>query len=108
MIASRLNMISSPPPPSPSSGAGMVGGRKRKRRFFFFPAGICCIIMDEILFTQVYTPYRFNMSQVRLDGYMLRILQLPLTNTIFFFSFFFFYECDSRDGKIDPFIIAHR
>lgn len=67
MIASRLNMISSPPPPQ----------LRRKNADFFSSssAGICCIITGEILLAEVYSLQRLDMSQVRLDGYMLRILQ---------------------------------
>lgn len=71
MIASRLNMISSPPP-LPSSTA-----QTEKCRFFFFSLSLTMrrIITGEILFTEVCSRRRCDMSQVRLDGYMLRILQ---------------------------------
>lgn len=69
MIASRLNMISSPPP-LPSSTA-----ETEKCRFFSLSLTTRCIITGEILFTEVCSLRRSDMSQVRLDGYMLRILQ---------------------------------
>lgn len=91
MIASRLNMISSPPPPPSSAaetgGGGWGWGKMQIFFFFFLSAVICCIIMDEILFTQVYSPQRPDTSQVRLDGYRLQILTaprlLPLTKAKF-------------------------
>lgn len=59
MIASRLNMISSPPP-LPSSAAEAEKCR-------FFSAGICCIIMGEILFTQVYSIHHSVLIRLKLD-----------------------------------------
>lgn len=68
----------------------------RRKNADFFSVDICCIIMGEILFTQVYSLQRFDMSRVTLDGYVLRILQhhawFPWRRPNFF------YECDSRDG----------